>query len=97
MFEFAKEAEGKSAIANAVIAKDKLYALRDKISCIRHMEIGINDGAADQTNYTLCLTCDFDTLEDLETYALHPEHLEVAAFIGKVKTSRACVDYEIGK
>ncbi len=95
MFEFQKEAEGKSALQNAVIARDRLYALQDKIPVIRHMEIGINDGEADDTNYTLCLTVDFDNFDDLETYALHPEHLEVGAFIGRVRLSRACVDYTL--
>lgn len=95
IFEFHKEAEGKSAIQNAVIAKDKLLALQEKIPCIRHMEVGINDGEADETNDTLCLTVDFDSFDDLRTYAGHEAHLEVAAFIGKVRLSRACVDYEI--
>lgn len=95
MFEFLNEAEGKTATQNAVIAKDKLLALKDKISVIRRMEIGINDGEADETNYTLCLTIDFDSFDDLNVYAVHPEHLEVGAFIGKVRLSRACVDYEI--
>lgn len=95
MFEFMKECDGKSAIENAVKAKRMLLDLTDKIDTIRHMEVGINDGEADQNNYTLCLTCDFDTIDDLNVYAVHPEHLKVSAFIGKVKLSRACVDYEI--
>ena len=93
MFEFQKEAEGRSALQNAVIARDKLYALQDKISVIRRMEIGINDGEADETNYTLCLTVDFDSYDDLQTYSLDPDHLEVSAFIARVRLSRACVDY----
>lgn len=95
MFEFIKEFEGKSAIENAVTAKGMLLGLMDKIDYIRRMEVGINDAEADGSNYTLCLTCDFDTIDDLNAYAVHPEHLKAAAFIGKVKISRACVDYEI--
>lgn len=95
MFEFLKEAEGRTAIQNAVIAKDKLLTLPDKIPCIKRMEVGINDGEADETNYTLCLTVDVESMEDLKTYAGHEAHLEVAAFIGKVRLSRACVDYVI--
>lgn len=95
MFDFAKEAEGRTAIENAVIAKDQLLALTEKLDFIRRMEVGINDSDADITNYTLCLTCDFDNLEDLNRYAVHPEHLKVASFIGKVRLSRSCVDYEL--
>ncbi|SFR84278.1 Dabb family protein [Anaeromicropila populeti] len=97
LFEFMKESEGKSAIENAVKAKDKLLALKDKIDCLKRMEVGINDGEADATNYTLCLVCDFETIDDLQVYQNHPEHLEVAAFIAKVKLSRACVDYEVNE
>lgn len=95
MFEFLKEAEGKSATENAVIVRDRLLAIQPVIPEIKRMEVGINDGEADETNYTLCLTVDVDSFEDLETYATHPAHLEVAAYIGKVRLSRACVDYEI--
>ncbi|SES77111.1 Dabb family protein [[Clostridium] polysaccharolyticum] len=95
LFDFAKEAEGKTAIENAVIAKDMLLALQDKIHVLRRMEVGINEQGADETNYTLSLTCDFDSLEDLQIYQTHPEHLKVGSFIGKVKTRRSCVDYEI--
>ena len=36
------------------------------------------------------------TLEDVNTYANHPEHVAVAkGIIGPVKADRACVDYEI--
>jgi len=34
-------------------------------------------------------------LDDLNSYQVHPEHKKVAAYIGKVKTSRAAVDYEV--
>lgn len=95
LFEFAKETDGKTAIENAVIAKDQLLLLPTKIDSIRRMEVGINDVDADETNYTLSLTCDFDSLEDLNQYLVHPEHLKVCSFISKVRISRACVDYEL--
>lgn len=95
MFEFLNEAEGRTATQNAVIAKDKLLALKDKVEVIRNIEVGINDGEADDSNYTLCLTVDVESFEDLNAYQSHPEHLEAAAFIGRVRLSRACVDYEM--
>lgn len=95
LFDFAKEADGKTAIENAVIAKDMFLNLQGKIDVLRRLEVGINDADADETNYTLCLVCDFDSLEDLQIYQNHPEHLKVGSFIGKVKTQRSCVDYEM--
>ena len=95
LFDFAKEAEGRTAIENAVIAKDMFLNLPEKIDVLRRIEVGINDADADETNSTLCLVCDFDSMEDLQIYQNHPEHLKVGSFIGKVKTQRSCVDYEI--
>lgn len=95
MFEFAKEAEGRSADENAQIAKELFLALPEKVEVIRRLEVGINDKDADETNYTFCLTVDFDSIEDLNAYQKHPVHLEAAGFIGKVRTKRACVDYVI--
>lgn len=43
----------------------------------------------------LILTTELDSLEDVNTYANHPEHVAVAKnIIGPVKADRACVDYE---
>lgn len=93
MFEFAKEFEGKSAIEHAVTVKGMLLRLKDQIDTIRRMEVGINDAEAETSNFTMCLTCDFDSIEDLNVYSVHPEHLKVSAYIGKIKVGRACVDY----
>ncbi|WP_343208728.1 Dabb family protein [Anaerolentibacter hominis] len=95
MFRFAEEAEGRSAAENGMIAKEMLLALKGKISELKAIEVGVNMAEADAGNYTVCLTCDFDSMEDLSVYAVHPEHLKVVEFIKKVNTSRACVDYTI--
>lgn len=95
IFGFKEEAEGRTSLENAKIAKEGLLSLKDKVDVLRRIEVGINMESADQSNATLCLTCDFDSLEDLDIYANHKEHLKVAGFIGKVKSSRTCVDYEV--
>lgn len=94
MFELSREVEGKTAIEHAVIVKNKFFAMKDKIDVIRHLEVGINDPDADSTNYSICLICDFDTLDDLNFYATHPAHLEVGAYLARIKLGRACIDYE---
>ena len=46
--------------------------------------------------WDIILTTELPTLEDVNTYANHPEHVAVAkGIIGPVKADRACVDYEI--
>ncbi len=93
-FRLTDEAEGKSKAENARIIKQGLESLIHKVPCLKHIEVGINIPYAPATDYDICLTCLFDNWEDLNTYATHPEHLKVAAYIGKCKTSRAACDYE---
>ena len=94
-FRLLDEAEGKSKAENAKIIKAGLESLTDKVPCLKQIEVGINIPYAPQTDYDLVLTCLFDTWEDLNTYATHPEHLKVASYIGKCKSMRAACDYEI--
>lgn len=95
IFSFKKEAEGRSALENAQIVRIGLLDLKDKIPVLKRIEVGINMEQASKDNATLCLTCDFEQLEDLAIYANHEEHLKVGAYISKVRESRTCVDYEL--
>ncbi len=95
LFKLADEAEGKSREENALIIKENLEALKDTISVIRKIEVKINLSAASADNYDIILDSEFDSLQDLKTYAVHPEHLKVGAYISKVRTSRAAIDYEL--
>lgn len=94
-FKLAEMAEGRTKAENAVIIKDKLEALTDVISEIQSLTVHINHSEAAADNYDIVLDSEFNNLEDLKTYADHPKHLKVAAFVGKVRTSRAAIDYEI--
>ncbi len=92
LFKLKPSAEGASKEENAKKAKALLEALTGKIPQIRRMEVGLNAVPSD-TAYDLAICSEFADEKDLETYAKHPEHVKVAEFIGKVRESRALVDY----
>ncbi len=94
MFEFLDEAEGKSKRENAEIAKGMLDHLVGLVPSLLSAEVKLNSPKADSTNFDLILTTEHNDFEGLKAYATHPEHLKVGQFIGNVKKSRACVDYE---
>lgn len=94
-FRLLEEAEGHSKIENANIIREGLLSLKEKISVLRSEEVGINIPNATKTDYDICLECTFERWEDVDTYQNHPEHLKVAAYIGKCKSARAAVDYEL--
>ncbi len=94
LFKLAEEAEGNSKAINSQIIKERLENLKDVIPQIRKIEVSINYTDASVSNYDIVLDSEFDSLEDLRYYSVHPEHIKVGEFIGKVKTDRAAIDYE---
>jgi hypothetical protein len=94
-FGLANMAEGKTKAENALFIKQELEALQGLIPELKCIEVGVNHPEAPAGNYDIALYTEFETMADLEVYMNHPEHKRVGAYIGKVKTSRACVDYEV--
>ena len=82
--------EGKKLKLNEI--KTALLGLKDKIDCLLTIEVGFNANPSEI--YDLALTTTFKSMNDLNIYAKHPDHLEVAKLIGAVKAERACVDFE---
>jgi hypothetical protein len=73
--------------------KSLLEGLKNKISEVQLIEIGLNY-EVNAKSYDICLLSHFETVEDLNKYRIHPEHLKVLARIGETTVSRAAVDYE---
>ncbi|GFP76002.1 Dabb family protein [Clostridium fungisolvens] len=92
MWKLKDYAEGNDKQFNANEIKIRLESLKDKISEIGKIEVGINNNPAN--SYDVVLYSEFESYEDLDIYQKHPSHMEVAAFVGTVKDDRTCVDYE---
>jgi hypothetical protein len=73
--------------------EEGLLNLSDKIKELKYIEVGVNYDL-DAKSYDICLITHFNTLDDLEIYRVHPEHVKVAELIGQHATERAAVDYE---
>ena len=70
-----------------------LKGLVGKVPRIRGLEVG-TDVLKSQRSYDISLTVKFDSLNDLEAYQTHPEHVLVAQHIASVREAVAVVDYE---
>ena len=95
MFEFLPEAGGRTREENVAITKAMLEALPEKIDLIRASTVAVNAEGAPAGNWDLILISDFDSLEDLAAYQVHPDHVAVGTFMKPVRKSRSCVDFEI--
>ncbi|MDD4516548.1 Dabb family protein [Massilibacteroides sp.] len=72
--------------------KAGLEGLFGKISVLKFIQVDFNCNPAE--SWDIILTTEFDSLDDLNTYANHPDHVAVSKqLIGPVKADRACVDY----
>lgn len=80
----------KQAVMNQF--KEAIEALPAKISVIRKIEVGLNVNPAEA--WDIALYSEFDSLEDVKAYAVHPDHVAAGKLLADVKLNRACVDYE---
>ncbi len=73
--------------------KSLLEGLKDIIPEVKYLEVGLNCETDAKSN-DIVLLSHFNSVEDLDKYRVHPEHVKVVARIGEVTESRAAVDYE---
>lgn len=94
MWKLKDEAMGRTKLENAKIIKEKLEALVGVIDEIKALEVGININDGDEVVYDACLISEFDDLDALNRYKVHPEHQKVSGFVKEVRVARTSVDYE---
>ena len=90
MFKFRDE--GKESNIQEVVKR--LNALVELIPALKKMEVGVNFTDSERA-FDLSLYSTFDTKENLQSYAVHPEHLKVVELIKSVTLESKVVDYEI--
>jgi len=94
MWQFKDEAEGKTKAENLLHVKKLLESLPGRIPFIRKLEVGMNEYPSSMA-FDMVLVTEFDSKEDLDLYAVHPEHVKVSEFVGKVRSARGVVDYTL--
>lgn len=76
------------------IVKEKLLSMQGKIPVLRHLEAG-NDIVRSPRSYDVALITRFDSMEDLDSYQIHPYHAnEVVPVMKSLCSSIIAVDYE---
>ncbi len=74
--------------------KKMLEDLVDKITELKAMEVGLNFNP-NPVAYDVVLISEFETIEGLENYRKHPEHVIVLDFLKEIMNNTVVVDYEI--
>ena len=76
------------------IFKQKIEDLKNKIPEIKNIAVGL-DINFDPDSSDFCVITEVENLKDLETYAKHPDHLDVIAFIKPYVIERKVVDFKV--
>lgn len=96
MWKFADFAEGRTKEENLELVRSRLSVLYEsgKIEGLRSMEIGRDEGGTEMS-YDMVLVTEFDSFDALAAYKVHPDHAAISAYVKKVRTARATVDYTL--
>ena len=79
--------------ANKQAVKDRIMSMQGKLDFVKHLEVGLNFSPEERA-FDVALISDFETKEDLQTYATHPIHVEVVNFIKSLNAVSKVADYE---
>jgi Stress responsive A/B Barrel Domain. len=93
LFKLKDEISENDKLKTANDFKQAIEALPPVIDVIRKIEVGININPGE--SWHIALYSEFDSLEDVKTYATHPAHVEAGKIIANAKDNRSCVDYII--
>ncbi|MFF5625479.1 Dabb family protein [Microbacterium sp. NPDC012755] len=86
--------DGAARAEQAAEVARRLNALDGVVPQLRSISAGANVAFAD-VNWDVTLVADFDSVEAIEQYQVHPAHEEVAVYIRSVVSSRVAVDFEV--
>jgi hypothetical protein len=91
MWKFTDEFEGmaKEEIMDKVT--EMFVHLKKTIPQIKFMSVE-RDVLRSERSFDMIYVTEFESLDELEIYRVHPEHMKVAQFIGKVRVAQAVTD-----
>lgn len=72
--------------------KKNLITVKEQAKGVIALDVIINE--LKSSNKDIALISTFETVEDLNAYQIHPEHIKAAGFIKTVTCDRACFDYK---
>ncbi|MET0990418.1 MAG: Dabb family protein [Glaciihabitans sp.] len=73
---------------------DALNPLADSIAEVQTLRVARNS-AFPETNWDVILIADYNSVEDLEAYQVHPDHVAAAAIVRSHVAERASIDFEL--
>ncbi len=73
--------------------KEILEPLKDQIPGVVSLKVQMNE--LPSSNRDVALIGEYESVEALNGYAVHPLHVEAGKYVRSVTCNRACIDYEM--
>lgn len=73
--------------------KEKLEAVGKLVPGVKSLEVRINE--LESSNRDVALLSVFESVEALNAYQVHPEHVSAGSYIKTVTCNRTCFDFEV--
>ena len=94
MWQLKDHAEGADKATNVLKMKSLPDACAGLVPGMRAFEVAIAQPGLECT-YDVVLYSEFDSMEALDAYQNHPQHVALKPFVGAVRSARQCMDYLI--
>ncbi|MBR4944284.1 MAG: Dabb family protein [Peptococcaceae bacterium] len=92
MWTFLEEVPQEERLAKGQELKEAIEGLKEIIPGVQHLKVEITPVGT--STHHIFLDSIFDSLDALNQYQVHPEHVSVAQRLKQVAGNRACFDYE---
>jgi len=79
---------------NALKIKAALEALNGQIPGLLHIEVGF-DFSKKESSGDIALYSEFESIEHLDAYIIHPKHIAVGALVRGATSERRMIDYKL--
>lgn len=93
LWDFEKSLDDAQRREAAVRMKELLEPIREKVPGAIAIEVIQNEQAS--SNRDIALISEFESIEALAAYQIHPDHVEAGKYVRSVTCNRACMDYEL--
>ena len=73
--------------------RNKLLGLKNLVPELKEIAVCFNEEKANSTNFDVMLESEFTSLDDLQAYVVHPEHVKVGNYLKTLNVQRAAIDF----
>lgn len=92
LWNFVEELSQEERLKAGAKMKELLEPIKEKVPGAIEIKVVLNE--LNSSNRDVALISTFETVNALQSYQVHPDHVEAGKYVRSVTCNRACMDYE---